>query len=240
MANDGRTIQLHDGLDRSNPAPGSAATLLAPDAAWHITDILSGAAPPAGSPRLKLAYKTGTSYGYRDAWSVGYDGRHVLGVWVGRADNGSAAGITGYTTAAPILFEAFSRTGLKPVPFSPAPAGALRLAYGQLPVTLQRFSPDYPATRAARTPEPAPRIIYPPEAARIELGKTATGTTLPLVMKLQNGRPPFRWLANGVLLAQASRKRVASWTPDGEGFSQLTVVDSRGRAASVNFYLTAN
>ena len=140
-------------------------------------------------------------------------------------------------TAAPILFDAFSRSGLKSVPFAEAPAGALRLAHAELPVTLQRFAPDYPGASAARAPEPAPQIVYPPDGARIELGQTATGPPLPLVMKLQDGRPPFRWLANGVLLAAKSRKRVATWAPDGNGISRPTVVDAGGRAASVEVYL---
>ena len=83
------------------------------------------------------------------------------------------------------------------------------------------------------------QIVYPPEGARVVLGKTATGAPLPLVMKLQDGRPPFRWLANGKLFAPGSRKRVATWTPDGGGFSTLTVIDARGRAASVNVFLQA-
>ena len=133
--------------------------------------------------------------------------------------------------------DAVELCGLKSVPFAPTPAGALRLAHAELPVTLQRFAPDFPGASAARTPEPAPQIVYPPDGARIELGQTATGASLPLVMKLQDGRPPFRWLANGVLLVAKSRKRVATWGPDGDGFSRLTVVDAGGRAASVEVYL---
>ncbi|MBX8828410.1 penicillin-binding protein 1C, partial [Ochrobactrum sp. SFR4] len=74
-----------------------------------------------------LAYKTGTSYGYRDAWSVGFDGRYVLGVWVGRADNGAVPGLSGYGSASPILFEAFSKSGVGFTPLSPAPVGTMRL-----------------------------------------------------------------------------------------------------------------
>ena len=40
--------------------------------------------PPPGAPENRLAYKTGTSYGHRDAWAIGFDGRHVVGVWMGR------------------------------------------------------------------------------------------------------------------------------------------------------------
>jgi len=60
---------------------------------------------------------------------------------------------------------------------------------------------------------------------------------IPLVMKLQDGRPPFRWLANGKLFSASSRKRMATWQPDGNGYSTLTVIDAGGRAASVNVYI---
>src|SRR5690606_28182322 len=99
------------------------------------------------------------------AWSVGYDGRHVLGVWVGRADSGSLPGISGYETAAPVLFEAFVRSGLAVAPLRRPPAGAFRPAYGDLPVTLERFVSAQqggalaPAPRAVA--EPAPRIVFP-------------------------------------------------------------------------------
>lgn len=55
-------------------------------AAWQVGDILAGLAPPPGAPANRLAYKTGTSYGHRDAWAIGFDGKHVIGVWMGRAD----------------------------------------------------------------------------------------------------------------------------------------------------------
>ncbi len=52
-------------------------------AAWQVADILAGLAPPPGAPSNRLAYKTGTSYGHRDAWAIGFDGAHVVGVWLG-------------------------------------------------------------------------------------------------------------------------------------------------------------
>ncbi len=235
LANGGQASELHDELKSAHLGK---STLLIPEAAWHVTDILSGMPPPAGSTALGIAYKTGTSYGYRDAWSVGYDGRHVLGVWVGRADNGSVPGITGRTTAAPILFDAYGKSGLARTPFKSAPAGAIRMAHGELPITLQRFGNTARSFAEAKIPEQPPEIIYPSNGARVELGKTHTGSNFPLVMKLQNGRPPFRWLANGEPLQARSRKRVASWIPDGSGFSILTVIDAGGRATSVSVFIS--
>ncbi len=55
----------------------------------------------------KIAWKTGTSYGYRDGWAIGVTPRYAVGVWVGNADGEGRAGLTGIATAAPILFELF-------------------------------------------------------------------------------------------------------------------------------------
>ncbi|WP_417607991.1 penicillin-binding protein 1C [Owenweeksia hongkongensis] len=57
--------------------------------------------------RRKIAWKTGTSQGFRDAWAVGYDKEHLVAVWVGNADGEGRPGLTGVSTAGPILFEIF-------------------------------------------------------------------------------------------------------------------------------------
>ena len=57
------------------------------------------------------------------------------------------------------------------------------------------------------------------------------------MLKIQGGRAPFRWLANGKPLAAVDRRRVASWLPDGAGYSTLTVIDAAGRAASVSVFV---
>lgn len=236
LANRGMPVQLGDGIT------GDAKVivgdpLLDPVAVWQVSDVLSGVTPPTGSRRLGIAYKTGTSYGYRDAWSVGYDGRHVLGVWVGRADNGAVPSLTGYGAAAPILFEAFARSGVAITALPRAPAGAVRIAQSELPASLRRFSTTASGLIATVAREPAPQIVYPPEGAHVELGATAGTDISPLVLKLQGGRAPFRWLANGKVLPDASRRRTTQWMPEGAGFSTLTVIDAAGRAASVRVFI---
>ena len=55
----------------------------------------------------KIAWKTGTSFGFRDGWAIGISGNYVVGVWVGNADGEGRPGLTGISAAAPVLFEIF-------------------------------------------------------------------------------------------------------------------------------------
>ena len=70
-------MHLNDGVgpyvDNSEPE----APVLDPVAAWYVTSILRDVPPPTTGLSGRLAFKTGTSYGYRDAWAVGYDGKTV-------------------------------------------------------------------------------------------------------------------------------------------------------------------
>ncbi|MBY2905641.1 penicillin-binding protein 1C [Rhizobium leguminosarum] len=234
LANRGQPARLGDGVTGA-PAKLDGEPLLEPVAVWNVADILSGVIPPAGAPQRGIAYKTGTSYGYRDAWSVGYDGRYVLGVWVGRPDNSAVPGLTGYGTAAPILFEGFAKSGIATTPLPRPPAGAVRIAQSELPISQRRFALNASGLLASGR-EAAPQIIYPPEGAHVDLG-AGQGNLSPLMLKLQGGRAPFRWLANGKPLPDLSRRRIQQWLPDGGGYSKLTVIDSAGRAASVGVFI---
>ncbi|MBI9065958.1 MAG: penicillin-binding protein 1C [Salinivirgaceae bacterium] len=57
----------------------------------------------------RIAWKTGTSFGHRDAWAVGVTPEYVIGVWVGNADGEGRPGLTGASTAAPIMFDLFKQ-----------------------------------------------------------------------------------------------------------------------------------
>lgn len=82
--------------------------MLSAGAAWIVQTILRDIPPPNGfgNPQ-KIAWKTGTSYGFRDAWSVGVNDRYTIGVWTGRPDGTPLPGRYGMYAAAPILFDMF-------------------------------------------------------------------------------------------------------------------------------------
>lgn len=82
--------------------------MLSAGAAWVIQDILRGIPAPEGSVNATgVAWKTGTSYGFRDAWAVGVNDAYTVGVWTGRPDGTPLPGSFGAAAAGPILFDVF-------------------------------------------------------------------------------------------------------------------------------------
>ncbi|HBC5384476.1 MULTISPECIES: peptidoglycan glycosyltransferase PbpC [Citrobacter] len=81
--------------------------LMSPGAAWIIRRVMADEAQPlpdSALPRVvPLAWKTGTSYGYRDAWAIGVSSRYVTGIWTGRPDGTPVAGQFGFASAVPLL-----------------------------------------------------------------------------------------------------------------------------------------
>ncbi|EJJ4224504.1 peptidoglycan glycosyltransferase PbpC [Salmonella enterica] len=81
--------------------------LMSPGAAWIIRRIMADEAQPLPDnalPRIApLAWKTGTSYGYRDAWAIGVNARYIIGIWTGRPDGTPVVGQFGFASAVPLL-----------------------------------------------------------------------------------------------------------------------------------------
>lgn len=191
-------------------------------AAWQVGDILAGLAPPPGAPQNRLAYKTGTSYGHRDAWAIGFDGRHVIGVWMGRADGTPVPGAFGADTAAPVLFKAFNRLKPKLDPQPPAPAATLLVSNAQLPQPLQRFRSRTAAFEAAAD---APAVAFPPDGAEVELLPAG------LMVRVRGGVAPFTWMVDGRPLMIGTRERESLLALPGSGFVTVSVIDATGRSA---------
>ncbi|GAB6040451.1 penicillin-binding protein 1C [Endothiovibrio diazotrophicus] len=208
--------------------------LLGETATWYVSDILHGAARPpdqinaAYSERhLGLAYKTGTSYGFRDAWAIGYNRDYTVGIWSGRPDGSPNPGHYGYNTAAPLLFAAFdllpgSGDGL-PEP----PPEVLFAGNRELPPLLQRLDGAPPRLWVDA---PAPHIDFPPDGAELAWRPT-------LGLQASGGRRPLRWLVNGRPLESSPLRREALWQPRGRGLNRIVVVDGDGRSSASEVWL---
>jgi penicillin-binding protein 1C len=236
LARLGSTVPPVERSGRDARAP-EERRLMEPAAAWYVGDILRGAPPPENAPGGRIAFKTGTSYGFRDAWSVGFDGKRTVGVWVGRPDGAPVPGLIGRAAAAPILFDAFARSGKLVSPLPAAPPGAVFASNAKLAPPLQRFRPGGLLLAGLAGGEPPPRILFPPDGARLELGAGADGVADPVALKISGGVSPLTVLVNGVPSGAASTSRTIFVTPDGPGFARLTVMDARGQVDSVTVRL---
>lgn len=221
MARGGSAVRLSPTAPQAQGQP----QIMTPAAAWHLGDILAAAPRPGKLPDWPLAFKTGTSYGHRDAWALGFDGRHVAGVWVGRADGAPLPGIYGVDIAAPALFEVFARLGARPVPLPPAPPGTLRAGHADLPPPLQFFGARNSAPLAGR--DHAPQLVFPPDGAVLALDGQGVPT------RIERGQPPFAWFVDDRPVMLGSRERAALLPVQGAGFVTLSVVDADGHAARV-------
>jgi penicillin-binding protein 1C len=200
-------------------------------AAWQVGNVLMGTPPPENGVHNRIAFKTGTSYGYRDAWSVGFDGRMTIGVWVGRPDGAPVPGLVGRTAAAPILFDAFARTGKLPAALPKPPKGALAASNAKLPLPLRRFRPVGELVRTGG--EQAPHIQFPLNGSRIEVAGFDGTQPSAMPVKVAGGVLPMTMLVNGVSVGEIDGRRQRLVDPPGPGFARLTVIDATGAADTV-------
>ena len=236
-------VQLYSGLARlGNTRPlreimikkddqRDSLRLMDQVAAWQVGNVLIGTPPPENAAHNRIAFKTGTSYGYRDAWSVGFDGRITIGVWVGRPDGAPVPGLVGRTAAAPILFDAFARTGKLPAALPKPPKGALVASNAKLPLPLRRFRPAGELVRTGG--EQAPHIQFPLNGSRIDVDRSAGTQFSAMPVKVAGGVLPITMLMNGVAVGEIDGRRQRLVEPPGPGFARLTVIDATGAADTV-------
>ncbi len=223
LAGGGTARPLHWRKDATG-AETAPKRILSPVAAWQLGAILGDLAPPpgAGVPG-QVAWKTGTSYGHRDAWALGWDGRHVAGVWIGRPDGTPVPGAFGGDLAAPVLFEALGRARSGPAPLPAPPAETLLVSRARLPANLQRFG--------AKERRPALDLTFPPDGARLAMAEAG------LPVKLRGGTPPYTLLANGAVIATGLRQAEFLAPGLGRGFTTLSVIDALGQSGRVSVEL---
>lgn len=198
----------------------SGERLVSRHAADQVGAILRGQPAPPGvvaNEEHPIAYKTGTSYGFRDAWACGFTPGYTVVVWVGRRDGSPRPGATGRDVAAPLLFRIF---GLLP---AEAPiADADRSTAGLAP-SLGRIIPYSKLT-----------IVFPP--SHVDL---AFDPGSPVDLRATGGSPPYAWTADSVLVPGSAGQGNAPWMVTGPGFAHLTVTDRDGHSATADVRVLA-
>jgi penicillin-binding protein 1C len=229
LANDGRMGPLAwTQADEVRLAAAPRMQMIAPTSAQRIGEILREAPSLAGrSPSAlarsapRIAFKTGTSYGYRDAWAAGFAGAYTAIVWVGRADGAPRPGETGRAAAAPILFDLFDSIAR----FDPAaPLGPTERDWsedgGRDRIDIARLS-------APRRQSP-PEIVFPRHGVEVF---REPGDDRGLTLAARGGAGGYRWYVGGEEIRPDDASGRASWKPAAPGFYDITVVDADGRAA---------
>ncbi len=200
--------------------------LVRPEAARQVLDILREAPAPRGRAPSALtrggpamAFKTGTSYGFRDAVAAGVVGGYAIIVWTGRADGGARGGLTGRDAALPLLFDVADVVG--------APAAAPR------PIA-PKLAPEALQTLRAQTE--GPRLIFPPDGAAVQVEALGPGSR---GLVLAAGGEDLTWYVAGTPLAADPVSGRVVWRPGAPGFYRLSVVDGQGRKASARVRIKA-
>ena len=236
LGDDGSTAPLV----RVQGAAAQKAAFLGPLAVYYLRQVLEGSPPPPGMAYASLtggraiAFKTGTSYGFRDAWAVGYSRATTIGVWTGRVEGTPRPGSFGRATAAPLMLQAFGLLSPEGEAAPPPPPGAILAdSTAGLPAALRRLggTPDALPHR--------PVLDYPPSGSTIDLTHApGLPAYLPVTLRLRGGTAPFRWIINGKPVPGGGA--TLRWEPDGPGTAVVTVVGADDLAARGSFFLEAD
>jgi penicillin-binding protein 1C len=204
---------------------GHGYQMLSKDSADKITKILRQAPTPDGhiphwlaQNAHAIAYKTGTSYGFRDAWAAGFTDKWTVIVWTGRPDGSTRVGKTGRGAAAPLLFDVFAS-----LPDAKGTVAFERIA--EAPRGVKVFGGKS---------NTAPVLLFPPDGAEVAVetfGAQGHGLTL-------TARSPRRselaWYVDGEKLKPRALSGQTVWQPENPGFYKVSVVDGQGITTSSN------
>lgn len=220
-------IWQEDNVESGASDPGYR--LMSRDSAQKILNILQDTPSPSGrmpgrltASAPQVAFKTGTSYGFRDAWAAGVAGDYAFVVWVGRADGAPRPGQTGRKAALPILFEMADRVNER---FGGANSAQVRLTSR----TSRKASGSQSQFAEEDTP---PQILFPPKNAELWAGQINSGEARPFVLAGQ-GNGALAWYVNG-LPVKIDGAGLPVWRPSAAGFYDVVVVDPTGRSNSVS------
>ncbi len=227
LANRGTIRPLR--FTRSVAATNEGQQLFSTETADRINAILRGGPALAGrapaalsSSAPAIAYKTGTSYGYRDAWAAGHANGLTIVVWTGRADGAPRPGETGRKAAAPLLFalmDALTDGAAKAAPEEETPAE-----------TFTHVRLDRPVV------ETAPSILFPVPGSEVFPGAFGGDG---VVFAASGGAGGYSWYVDGARVTDEAGDGRPAWRPAAPGFYDIEVVDQKGRSASAKVRVAA-
>jgi penicillin-binding protein 1C len=219
LGDKGRALPLN-WLQSESKIPRKSSQIMSAQSARQIIDILASSPSPPGRMPAQLtqdapviAAKTGTSYGFRDAWGAGVGAGEAVVVWIGRADSAPRPGVTGREAALPVLFEVYDLISRIMPKRNAGPSLLEENPDDHLPPSaLARFERE----------NVPPQILFPPDGA--EVWKDGEHTSFVLVAE---GRGHLAWYVDGKPLG----RNVAGdtvWRPGVAGFYTVSVVDAGG------------
>ncbi len=212
--------------------PGNAAApvvLVGAAAARATIDVMEGSPAPDGiatgsaiARTRRIAFKTGTSFGFRDAWTIGSSADYTVAVWVGRPDGAPRPGELGRSAAAPVLFAIFDLLPQDRAPRAAPAEPGHALFRRAAPPAIARLEMRPELDRAGL------RILFPPDGATVEALDEG------ISLNAAGGRGPLRWIVEGHELPDDAR----FWKPDGEGFAKFVLVDADGKRVASTIRVT--
>ncbi|WP_279214764.1 penicillin-binding protein 1C [Achromobacter mucicolens] len=230
--------------------------MMSPGAAWIVRDILEGGGHPdrpfyqSGSPGRQLAWKTGTSFGFRDAWAVGVTDRWTIGVWVGRPDGTPNPGFFGANVAAPLLQDIVAALpeGAQQVRVRPETVQAVVTCWPLGYRLGSEPSGACPEQRAAwmlnETAPPSFAGYADATQGPLRLGGVANGSVLrpvpgmrqvALDVDVQGAEGEVWWMLDGRVASHGAAGHPFNLVLAHDGRYRLTVMDTHGRHDSVVF-----
>ena len=161
---------------RADVQPPDESEVLDPAAAWLTLEALLEVNRPGVQSAWRsfdsgraVAWKTGTSFGFRDGWAIGVTPELAIGVWVGNASGEGRPGLTGYQAAAPVLFDLFAATARSGDWFEARPQTSTPCRCAPTPAC--------PPAPTAATPPPPPCRAAPPPPSRALIAAPCTSQT---------------------------------------------------------------
>ena len=222
IANDGMAAPLS--WTQEDDYSHSAFELLQADTAKTLHQVMAAAPRPKGVMPSHLgrdipevAYKTGTSYGFRDSWAAGISGDYVIVVWVGRPDGGPRPGVTGREAAAPLLFKIADTLPVKRKQTSSIIQGAMN-------------------NRLKSAEDIAPVILFPLEDTEIIVSKFEDPSEAVDLLVQANGNDTRVYVDSTPITRGRNGYRFTAPSP---GFYEMKVVDASGAQSKTRFRILA-